>query len=226
MMKVLLCEDERELSNAISVILKHHNYTVDTVYNGQDAYDYGLSDQYDVILLDLMMPKKNGLDVLKELRNQGIKTPVLILSAKSEVSDKIKGLDLGADDYLSKPFSMAEMIARIRAITRRQIEDFSNRMNFYDLVLNRSTYELSVGDNSTHLSSKEFQMMEMLITHPNVVISTETFMEKIWGYDSESEINVVWVYISALRKKIVSLNSNVGIKAARGVGYRLEKLND
>ena len=124
MMKVLLCEDERELSNAISVILKHHNYTVDTVYNGQDAYDYGLSDQYDVILLDLMMPKKNGLDVLKELRNQGIKTPVLILSAKSEVSDKIKGLDLGADDYLSKPFSMAEMIARIRAITRRKIEDF------------------------------------------------------------------------------------------------------
>ena len=225
-MKVLLCEDERELSNAISVILKHHNYTVDTVYNGQDAYDYGLSDQYDVILLDLMMPKKNGLDVLKELRNQGIKTPVLILSAKSEVSDKIKGLDLGADDYLSKPFSMAEMIARIRAITRRQIEDFSNQMNFYDLVLNRSTYELSVGDNSTHLSSKEFQMMEMLITHPNVVISTETFMEKVWGYDSESEINVVWVYISALRKKIVSLNAHVGIKAARGVGYRLEKLND
>lgn len=225
-MKVLLCEDERELSNAISVILKHHNYTVDTVYNGQDAYDYGLSDQYDVILLDLMMPKKNGLDVLKELRNQGIKTPVLILSAKSEVSDKIKGLDLGADDYLSKPFSMAEMIARIRAITRRKIEDFSNQMNFYDLVLNRSTYELSVGDNSTHLSSKEFQMMEMLITHPNVVISTETFMEKVWGYDSESEINVVWVYISALRKKIASLNAHVGIKAARGVGYRLEKLND
>ena len=225
-MKILLCEDERELSNAISVILKHHHYTVDAVYNGQDAYDYGVSGQYDAILLDIMMPKKNGLDVLKDLRNQGIKTPVLILSAKSEVNDKIKGLDLGADDYLSKPFSMAEMIARIRAITRRQVESFSTHISFNDLVLNRSTYELSVGNNSIHLSSKEFQMMEMLIMNPNVVISTETFMEKVWGYDSESEINVVWVYISALRKKITSLNAHVVIKAARGVGYRLEKIDD
>ena len=204
MMKILLCEDERELSNAITVILKHHHYEVDAVYNGQDAYNYGLSNQYDVILLDLMMPLKNGLDVLKDLRLQGINTPVLILSAKGEVSDKIKGLDLGADDYLSKPFSMAEMIARIRAITRRQIESFNTQISFNDLVLNRSTYELYVGNNSTRLSSKEFQMMEMLIMNPNVVISTETFMEKVWGYDSESEINVVWVYISALRKKIMS----------------------
>lgn len=225
-MKILLCEDERELSNAITVILKHHHYTVDAVYNGQDAYDYGLSNQYDVILLDLMMPKKNGLDVLKDLRLQGINTPVLVLSAKGEVSDKIKGLDLGADDYLSKPFSMAEMIARIRAITRRQVESFSTHISFNDLVLNRSTYELSVGNNSIHLSSKEFQMMEMLIMNPNVVISTETFMEKVWGYDSESEINVVWVYISALRKKIMSLKAHVVIKAARGVGYRLEKIDD
>ena len=226
MMKILLCEDERELSNAITVILKHHHYTVDAVYNGQDAYDYGLSNQYDVILLDLMMPKKNGLDVLKDLRLQGINTPVLVLSAKGEVSDKIKGLDLGADDYLSKPFSMAEMIARIRAITRRQVESFSTHISFNDLVLNRSTYELSVGNHSIHLSSKEFRMMEMLIMNPNVVISTETFMEKVWGYDSESEINVVWVYISALRKKIMSLKAHVVIKAARGVGYRLEKIDD
>ena len=179
-----------------------------------------------MILLDLMMPKKNGLDVLKDLRLQGINTPVLVLSAKGEVSDKIKGLDLGADDYLSKPFSMAEMIARIRAITRRQVESFSTHISFNDLVLNRSTYELSVGNNSIHLSSKEFQMMEMLIMNPNVVISTETFMEKVWGYDSESEINVVWVYISAFRKKIMSLKAHVVIKAARGVGYRLEKIDD
>lgn len=225
-MKILLCEDERELSNAITVILKHHHYTVDAVYNGQDAYDYGLSNQYDVILLDLMMPKKNGLDVLKDLRLQGINTPVLVLSAKGEVSDKIKGLDLGADDYLSKPFSMAEMIARIRAITRRQIEGFSTQISFHDLVLNRSTYELSVGNNSTHLSSKEFQMMEMLIMNPNVVISTETFMEKVWGYDSESEINVVWVYISYLRKKLNQLNSNLEIKAMRNSGYYLSIKND
>lgn len=225
-MKILLCEDERELSNAVSAILRHHNYTVDAVYDGQDAYDYGLTNQYDVILLDIMMPKMDGLSVLNELRNKGIKTPVLILSAKGEVSDKIKGLDLGADDYLSKPFSMAEMIARIRAITRRRTEEFDTQISFHDLVLNRLTYELSVGNNTIHLSSKEYQMMEMLIMHPNVVISTETFMEKIWGFDSESEINVVWVYISALRKKIFNLNTNVVIKAARGVGYRLEKIND
>lgn len=225
-MKILLCEDERELSNAVSAILKHHNYTVDAVYNGEDAYDYGVSNQYDVILLDLMMPKRDGLDVLKDLRDQGIKTPVLILSAKGEVSDKIKGLDFGADDYLSKPFSMAEMLARIRAITRRKVNEFDTHIHFGDLVLNRLTYELSVGENMVHLSSKEYQMMELLMMQPNVVISTETFMEKVWGYDSDSEINVVWVYISALRKKIVSLNAHVGIKAARGVGYRLEKMND
>lgn len=225
-MKILLCEDERELSNAVSAILKHHNYTVDAVYNGEDAYDYGVSNQYDVILLDLMMPKRDGLDVLKDLRDQGIKTPVLILSAKGEVSDKIKGLDLGADDYLSKPFSMAEMLARIRAITRRKVNEFDTHIHFGDLVLNRLTYELSVGENMVHLSSKEYQMMELMMMQPNVVISTETFMEKVWGYDSDSEINVVWVYISALRKKIVSLNAHVGIKAARGVGYRLEKMND
>lgn len=225
-MKILLCEDERELSNAVATILKHHHYTVDTVYNGEDAYEYGLSNQYDAILLDLMMPKKNGLEVLKDLRNQGIHTPVLIISAKGEVSDKIKGLDLGADDYLSKPFSMAEMIARIRAITRRKTEEFDTQIHFHDLLLNRSTYELSVGNECIHLSSKEYQMMEMLILHPNVVISTETFMEKVWGFDSESEINVVWVYISALRKKIAGLKAHVGIKAARGVGYRLEKIDD
>lgn len=225
-MKILLCEDERELSNAVSAILKHHNYTVDAVYNGEDAYDYGVSNQYDVILLDLMMPKRDGLDVLKDLRDQGIKTPVLILSAKGEVSDKIKGLDLGADDYLSKPFSMAEMLARIRAITRRKVNKFDTHIHFGDLVLNRLTYELSVGENIVHLSSKEYQMMELMMMQPNVVISTETFMEKVWGYDSDSEINVVWVYISALRKKIMSLKAHVVIKAARGVGYRLEKIDD
>lgn len=225
-MKILLCEDEKDLSNAICEILKHHNYIVDAVYNGQDAYDYGLNEQYDVILLDLMMPKKSGLDVLKELRNKGIKTPVLILSAKSEVTDKITGLDLGADDYLSKPFSMAEMIARIRAITRRKTNDYDNQLSFNDLKLNRFSYELIGHDQSIRLSNKEYQMMEMLMMNPNVVISTETFMEKIWGYDSESEINVVWVYISALRKKISNLNVQVAIKAARGVGYHLEKIND
>lgn len=225
-MRILLCDDEKELSNAITAILKKHNYTVDTVYNGDDALDYGMCYQYDVILLDLMMPKKNGIDVLKEWRQNGISTPVLILSAKGEVEDKIKGLDSGGDDYLAKPFSMAEMLARIRALTRRKIEVLDNKLIFFDLTLDCLTYELSVKGESVRLSSKEYQMMEMLIRHPNAVVSTETFMEKIWGYDSDAEINVVWVYISALRKKISQLQSHVIIKAARGVGYKLEKVDD
>lgn len=225
-MRILLCDDEKELSNAITAILKKHNYTVDTVYNGDDALDYGMCYQYDVILLDLMMPKKNGIDVLKEWRQNGISTPVLILSAKGEVEDKIKGLDSGGDDYLAKPFSMAEMLARIRALTRRKIEVLDNKLVFFDLTLDCLTYELSVKGESVRLSSKEYQMMEMLIRHPNAVVSTETFMEKIWGYDSDAEINVVWVYISALRKKISQLQSHVIIKAARGVGYKLEKVDD
>lgn len=222
-MRLLLAEDEKELSKALCAILKHNNYSVDAVFNGQDALDYGLCENYDGIILDIMMPKKNGLDVLKELREKGISTPVLILTAKAEVDDRILGLDLGADDYLTKPFSMGELLARIRAITRRKSEFSPNLLSSGNLSLNRETFELSADGNSMRLGNKEFQMIEMLMSNPGRLISTEQFMERIWGYETEAEINVVWVYISYLRKKLSTLNANVEIKAVRGVGYTLEE---
>ena len=169
------------------------------------------------------MPKKNGLDVLKELRAQGVSTPVLMLTAKAEVDDRILGLDLGADDYLTKPFSMGELLARIRAITRRKSEFSPNILSSGNVSLNRETFELSTADSSLRLGNKEFQMMEMLMSNPGRLISTEQFMERIWGYETEAEINVVWVYISYLRKKLTNLGANVEIKAVRGVGYTLEE---
>lgn len=223
-MRLLLAEDEKELSKALCAILKHNNYSVDAVFNGQDALDYGLCENYDGIILDIMMPKMNGLDVLKELREKGISTPVLMLTAKAEVEDRILGLDLGADDYLTKPFSMGELLARIRAITRRKSEFSPNILTSGNLSLNRETFELSAGDTSLRLGNKEFQMMEMLMSNPGRLISTEQFMERIWGYETEAEINVVWVYISYLRKKLTTLNANLEIKAVRGVGYTLEEM--
>ncbi len=223
-MRLLLAEDEKELSKALCAILKHNNFSVDAVYNGQDALDYGLDENYDGIILDIMMPKMNGLEVLKKLRESGVSTPVLILTAKSEVEDKILGLDTGADDYLTKPFAMGELLARVRALTRRKSEFSPNIITFGNITLNRESFELSSNDNSIRLGNKEFQMLEMLITNPGRLISTEQFMERIWGYDTEAEINVVWVYISYLRKKLSSLNANVEIKAVRGVGYTLEEV--
>lgn len=223
-MRLLLAEDEKDLSKALCAILKHNNYSVDAVYNGQDALDYGLDENYDGIILDLMMPKKNGLEVLRELRSNGISTPVLILTAKSEVEDRILGLDTGADDYLTKPFNMGELLARLRALTRRKAEFSPNVMSFGNISLNRETFELSRGEEAIRLGNKEFQMLEMLISNPGRLISTEQFMERIWGYDTDAEINVVWVYISYLRKKLSSLSANVEIKAVRGVGYTLEEV--
>ena len=222
-MRLLLAEDEQDLSKALCAILKHNNYSVDAVYDGQDALDYGLSENYDGIILDIMMPKKNGIEVLTELRKSGVDTPVLILTAKGEVDDKILGLDSGADDYLTKPFAMGELLARIRALTRRKADFTPNLLSSGNLSLNRETFELSVEDDSIRLGNKEFQMMEMLMSNPGRLISTEQFMEKIWGYETEAEINVVWVYISYLRKKLASLKANLEIKAVRGVGYTLEE---
>ena len=223
-MRLLLAEDEQDLSKALCAILKHNNYSVDAVYDGQDALDYGLSENYDGIILDIMMPKKNGIEVLTELRKSGVDTPVLILTAKGEVDDRILGLDSGADDYLTKPFAMGELLARIRAITRRKADFTPNLLSSGNLSLNRETFELSVEDESIRLGNKEFQMMEMLMSNPGRLISTEQFMEKIWGYETEAEINVVWVYISYLRKKLASLKANLEIKAVRGVGYTLEEI--
>lgn len=225
-MRLLLAEDERELSNALAAILKHNHYSVDTVYNGEDALNYGLSDQYDGILLDIMMPKMNGIDVLKLLRSKGINTPVLLLTAKAELDDKILGLDSGADDYLTKPFAMGELLARIRALTRRKTEFAPNELTAGNITLSRENFTLSSPYGSQRLGNKEFQMLEMLMSNQNVLISTEKFMDRIWGFDSEAEINVVWVYISYLRKKLAAVNADVEIKATRGVGYTLEEKKD
>ena len=220
-MRLLLAEDERELSYALTVILKHNNYSVDVVYDGQEALDFALSGNYDGMILDLMMPGLNGLDVLRGLRGAGNATPVLILSARTSVNDRIRGLDAGADDYLTKPFDTGELLARIRAITRRKPGLANNQLKVGPLTLDRTTYELSCGEQSIRLKNREFQMIELLMRNPGQLISTRQFMERIWGLDSDAEINVVWVYISYIRKKLEQLNAPVKIRASRGVGYML-----
>ena len=224
-MRLLLAEDEEELSNALVAILKHSNYTVDAVYNGTDALDYGLSGEYDGIILDIMMPGMDGTEVLKHLREHNISAPVLFLTAKSEIDDRIKGLDLGADDYLTKPFDMRELLARIRAMTRRK-EDFAQaNLSCGNLLLDRSSFELSTpGHEAIRLAGREFQMMEMLMASPGRVISVDTFMDRIWA-DAEADINVVWVYISNLRKKLNSLDAAAEIKASRGLGYSIHEIS-
>lgn len=224
-MRLLLAEDEHELSNALCAILKHNNYSVDAVYDGADAYAYGRTGDYDGIVLDLMMPKMNGIEVLQKLRAEGINSPVLILTAKSETDDKITGLDAGADDYLTKPFSMGELLARIRAMTRRKADFAPNLLEMGNVTLSRETFDLKGPKDTLRLSSKEFQLLEMLMMNRNQLISTERFMEKIWGYDSEAEINVVWVYISYLRKKLTQIGADIEIKATRGVGYSLTSMS-
>lgn len=221
-MRILLAEDERELSNALVAILKHNNYSVDAVYNGEDAFEYAISENYDGLILDIMMPKMSGLQVLEKLRNKGICVPVLMLTAKAEIEDKIVGLDKGADDYLGKPFAMGELLARIRAMTRRKSEFTPNLMEMGNIRLNKENYELSNEKSSLRLGNKEFQMLEMLMNSGERLISAEQFMERIWGFDSETEISVVWVYISYLRKKLEALEANIKITAVKGVGYTLE----
>lgn len=225
-MRILLAEDEIALSGALSAILKHNNYSVDTVHDGETTLEYLETEIYDLLILDIMMPKKDGITVLKELRKHNNQIPVVMLTAKSEIDDKILGLDCGADDYVTKPFVAKELLARIRAITRRKGGLADNVLSFGNVVLNRATYELSVKESAVKLGHKEFQMFEMLMENPSGVISAERFMEKIWGYDSETEMSVVWVYLSFLRKKLATLGANVQIKASRNIGYFLEKIND
>lgn len=225
-MRILLAEDEKALSGALATILKHNNYSVDTVYDGQAALEYLEAEIYDLLILDIMMPKKDGITVLKELRKHNNRIPVIMLTAKSEIDDKILGLDCGADDYVTKPFVAKELLARIRAVTRRKSGLADNVLSFGNVTLNRATYELSSEGKSVKLGHKEFQMFEMLIENPGNVISADRFMEKIWGYDSETEMSVVWVYLSFLRKKLATIGANVQIKASRNIGYSLEKTND
>ncbi len=221
-MRLLLAEDEKDLAYTLSTMLKYNNYSVDVVYNGQDALDYIESDIYDGVILDIMMPKVDGLTVIKTLRSKNNNIPILLLTAKSQVDDRCLGLDIGADDYLTKPFSTKELLSRIRAVIRRKTETFETALSYGNVTLNRHTFELISGDKSVKLTNKEFQMIEMFILSPKKVISVEHFMNKIWGFDSEAEINVVWVYVSYLRKKLKSIGANVEIKANRNVGYFLE----
>lgn len=221
-MRILLCEDELELSNAIQKILKHYNYSVDTAYDGIEALEFLEAENYDAVILDIMMPKLDGISVLKKVRENGNLIPIIMLTAKSQVDDKVLGLDLGANDYLTKPFEIKELLARLRAITRNASDSTSSILTEGDISLNRKTFELSTKKTSFKLASKEFQMIEMLMINKGHIISTERFMEKIWGYDTDVEINVVWVYISYLRKKLTLLDSNVKIKSTRNTGYSLE----
>ena len=225
-MRLLLAEDEKDLSHALVTVLLHNNYSVDAVYNGQDALDYINMGNYDGAILDIMMPKMDGITVLKKVRASGSQIPILMLTAKAEIDDRVLGLDCGADDYLTKPFSMKELLARLRAMTRRQTAAADTTLSYGNITLDRSTYMLFSKTESLRLASKEFQMLEMLLANPGQVISTEQFMDKIWGYDSDTEQNVVWVYISYLRKKLTVLQASVGIKAVRGLGYTLEELHD
>ncbi|MCR5376974.1 MAG: response regulator transcription factor [Lachnospiraceae bacterium] len=221
-MRILLAEDEKALSRVLVSIFEKNNYSVDPVYDGEDALAYLQSENYDVAVLDIMMPKMDGITVLRKLRESGNNLPVLMLTAKSEVEDKVLGLDSGANDYLAKPFDTQELLARIRAITRsRAVAD--NKLRMGNIALDRATFELSSPFGSFRLANKEFQMMEMLLSNPRNVVATERFLERIWGFDTDVEINVVWVYISYLRKKLDALSADVAIKASRNAGYSLEE---
>lgn len=221
-MKLLLAEDERSLARAIAHILEKNCCSTDTVFDGETALKYLENGDYDGAILDIMMPKLDGISVLKALRSQGNPIPVLLLTAKSEIDDKVLGLDSGANDYLTKPFDTRELLARIRAMTRSG-KSADSRLTLGNITLNRANYELSSPYGSFHLANKEFQMMELLMANPRQLISPDRFLEKIWGYDTEAEINVVWVYISYLRKKLTALRSDISIRAVRNAGYLLEE---
>lgn len=222
-MRLLLVEDEKQLSEALQQILIRNKYSVDAVYNGDEGLDYALTGVYDVIILDIMLPKLNGLEILKMIRKRKISTPVILLTAKGSVEDKILGLDSGADDYLPKPFSPDELLARLRALTRRN-GDFINEniLEFSDIKLNLSTYDMEVNDNSITLTQKEFEILKYFMQRPKLVVSKDDLITKLWGFDSDVEHNNIEVYISFLRKKLAYVESDVKITTIRRVGYRLE----
>ncbi len=221
-MKLLYAEDERGLSEAVVDVLEYNKYTVDPVYDGNDALDYASTGDYDGIILDIMMPGKDGLEVLRRLRLAGCRTPVLLLTAKGEVDDRIQGLDAGADDYLAKPFAMGELLARVRAMLRRREEYAPDVLRLGSLWLDRQSYALGVGERSVVLPKLEFQIMELLLLNRGIYLSTEDILVKVWGYDTDAEIGIVWVYLSYLRKKLAALGADVKLKAKRGIGYTLE----
>lgn len=221
-MKLLYAEDERSLSEAVVDILTYHKYIVDAVYNGEDAYDYAVSGDYDGIILDIMMPGQDGIEVLSALRKEGYKTPVLLLTAKTQVEERIRGLDAGADDYLPKPFDMGELLARVRAMLRRREEFHPDLIRFGDLTLNIQSGTLSCRETEFVLPKQEYRLMEQLMVNHKIFLSTEDLLVKAWGRETETDTNSVWLYISYLRKRLSAMNSNVEIVSKRNIGYRLE----
>ena len=221
-MKLLYAEDEISMSEAVADVLHYHKYTVDVVDNGQDALDYARTGQYDGILLDIMLPKRSGLDVLRTLRKEGCKLPILLLTARAEIEDRIEGLDSGADDYLPKPFAMGELLARVRAMLRRREEFTPNLLSFGNICLDQKSFAISCGDKHILLPKNEYQIMELLMLNQGIYLSTEDILVKIWGYDTDTDLNTVWVYISYLRRRLEFLGANIVIKARRNIGYTLE----
>ena len=221
-MRLLLAEDEKELSDALVTVLKYNHYSVDAVYDGEEALQYLETENYDGVILDIMMPKMDGIQVLTQVRSKGNQVPILMLTAKAEVDDKVLGLDRGANDYLTKPFAMKELLARIRAMTRQKAEP-DNTLRFGNISLDRGSFELKGPGGSFQLANKEYQMLELLMANAGQVIPMDRFLEKIWGYDSEAEAQVVWVYLSYLRKKLTAVKADVKIKARRNAGYVLEE---
>ena len=222
-MKILFAEDDRDLSAAVKTLLERSGYLVDAVGDGAEAVDYAMAEAYDGMILDWMMPEKDGVQALREMRQKGIKTPCLLLTARDDVEDRVTGLDAGADDYLSKPFNGKELLARVRAMLRRRESFVPDLVSWEDLQLDKGSCELRCGTNSVRLTGKMYQLMELFIENPKHLFSAQQLMDKIWGWESEAEINVVWVNISQLRKKIAELNSETEIRVYRGTGYALEK---
>ncbi len=223
-MRLLIAEDEQFLCKALSAILRKNNYEVDAVFDGAEALSFLQNGSYDAAILDVMMPEMNGIEVLRRIRAAGNKTPVLMLTAKAEVEDKVLGLDCGANDYLTKPFATPELLARIRAMTRSQGMQSTSQLRLGNITLDQAKFELSSPSGSYRLTNKEFQVMELLILNPGRLISTEQILEKVWGYDNSVELNVVWSYISYLRKKLAGVNANVRIRVSRNAGYTLEEI--
>lgn len=221
-MKLLYAEDEISMSEAVVDILTYHKYTVDAVYDGKEALDYARTENYDGIILDIMMPGMDGTEVLRTLRKEGCTTPVLLLTAKGEIEDRILGLDLGADDYLPKPFAMGELIARVRAMLRRKENFTPDVLRCGNLSLNLQNAELRCGEQFFILPKLEYQLMELLMLNQGIFLSSEELLVRVWGYNTEAELGTVWVYLSYLRKRLTALNANVVIKARRNVGYTLE----
>lgn len=221
-MRILIAEDEVATAKALKLLMEKAMYSVDIVHNGDDAWDYIQEGSYEVIVLDIMMPGKSGIEVLSLIRQNGIRTPVLLLTSKAEIEDRVAGLEAGADDYLPKPFATSELIARVRALGRRSENYKDSVQSIGNIVLDSNKYEISVGKKSVKLTNKEFQLMELFVLHPGQAFSTEHLMEKIWGYDTESDIDVVWTTIGYVRKKLRQIKANVEIKTMRGIGYALE----